>query len=85
MLLGKVAGACAQVPVHQKVGPVPLPVVDRAFVKAAHRRGVPVHVWTIDDEAEMRRLLDLGVDGLMSDRPTLLRQVLVDRGQWSPG
>jgi glycerophosphoryl diester phosphodiesterase len=84
-LLGKVAAACAQVPVRQKIGPLPFPIVDKAFVKAAHGHGLPVHVWTIDDEAEMRRLLDLGVDGLMTDRPSLLRQVLVDRGQWSGG
>lgn len=82
-VLGTVTAACAQVPVHQKVGPLPIPVVDKAFVTAAHDRGLPVQVWTVDDEAEMRRLLDLGVDGLMTDRPTLLRQVLLDRGQWS--
>ena len=76
---GRFAAACAQVPVRQ--GPVV--VVDRAFVDTAHRRGLPVHVWTIDDPAEMERLLDLGVDGLMSDRPTVLKEVLVRRGQWA--
>ncbi|MEO3435326.1 glycerophosphodiester phosphodiesterase [Inquilinus sp. CAU 1745] len=57
-------------------------VVDRRFVETAHARGLQVHVWTIDEEAEMRRLLDLGVDGLMTDRPSLLKRVLVERGQW---
>jgi glycerophosphoryl diester phosphodiesterase len=53
-----------------------LPVVDRRFVGAAHRRGVQVHVWTVDEAEEMRRLLDLGVDGIMSDRPDILQEVL---------
>ena len=57
-------------------------VVDRRFIDAAHRNGVDVHVWTIDDPAEMHRLLDLGVDGIMTDRPEALRSVLVERGQW---
>jgi glycerophosphoryl diester phosphodiesterase len=57
-------------------------IVTEAFLTTAHRTGVEVHVWTIDDEAEMRRLLDLGVDGLMSDRPDLLRRVLTERGAW---
>jgi glycerophosphoryl diester phosphodiesterase len=41
-----------------------------------------VHVWTIDDAAEMARLLDLGADGIMTDRPAVLRDVLSGRGQW---
>ena len=69
---------CVQVPTHFKG----IPVVTRRFVKAAHARGIQVHVWTVDDEAEMERLLDLGVDGVMTDRPTLLRQVLERRGAW---
>ena len=72
------AAACTQVPVRQ--GPVV--IVDRRFVDAAHHRDLPVHVWTIDDPAEMERLLDLGVDGIMTDRPTVLKEVMVRRGQW---
>lgn len=75
---GRFAAACAQVPTRQ--GPIPL--VDRRFVLAAHDRGLRVHVWTIDEPDEMRRLLDLGVDGIMTDRPDLLRAVLEERGQW---
>ncbi len=58
-------------------------LVDERFVRTAHELGVAVHVWTIDEAAEMRRLLDLGVDGIMTDRPAVLRSVLEDRGQWS--
>ena len=80
-LLGRTAGGggAAQVPVRQ--GRVTL--VDERFVRGAHRRGIQVHVWTIDDATEMRRLLDIGVDGLMTDRPIVLRDVLVERGEWN--
>jgi len=56
--------------------------VTASFVEVAHAAGLQVHVWTIDDEAEMRRLLDLGVDGIMTDEVTLLRDVIVSRNQW---
>lgn len=61
-----------------------LTVVDRRFVAAAHRRGLQVHVWTIDDPATMHRLLDLGVDGIMTDRLGVLRDVYRSRGLWPP-
>lgn len=57
-------------------------VVDSTMVRAAHRAGLPLHVWTVNDEPTMRRMLDLGVDGIMTDRPRLLRDVLISRGQW---
>jgi glycerophosphoryl diester phosphodiesterase len=68
----------AQAPVRRRG----ITVVNRRFVERAHRRGIDVHVWTIDDAAEMSRLLDLGVDGIMTDRPAVLRDVLDQRGQW---
>lgn len=55
-------------------------VVDEAFVAAAHEAGLAVHVWTIDDEAEMASLVDAGVDGVMTDRPQALEAVLAERG-----
>jgi glycerophosphoryl diester phosphodiesterase len=63
-------------------GPKGITVVTPRFVGNAHRRGVAVHVWTVDDAGDMHRLLDLGVDGIMTDRPEVLREVLVERGDW---
>jgi glycerophosphoryl diester phosphodiesterase len=76
---GGITSPCAQVPTHQ--GRVPL--VTRRFVDTAHRLGVQVHVWTVDERAEMERLLDLGVDGIMTDRPAVLKDLLVERSAWS--
>jgi glycerophosphoryl diester phosphodiesterase len=58
------------------------PFVHAGFIAAVHARGLPLHVYTVNEEAEMTRLLDLGVDGLMTDRADVLRDVLVRRGQW---
>ncbi|WP_111765841.1 glycerophosphodiester phosphodiesterase [Nakamurella deserti] len=70
----------AQVPLRMGVVPVATP----AFIRAAHRRGLEVHVWTVDDPAEVDRLLDLGVEGFVTDRPDVVRAVLQRRGSW-PG
>jgi glycerophosphoryl diester phosphodiesterase len=51
-------------------------------VRTAHRRGLAVHVWTVDEPAEMTAALELGVDGIMTDRPAVLRRVLAGRGLW---
>ncbi|MFV1989632.1 MAG: glycerophosphodiester phosphodiesterase family protein [Acidimicrobiales bacterium] len=56
----------------------------RRILRAAHKREVAVHVWTVDDPEEMNYLLDLGVDGIMSDEIQVLKQVFQKRGIWSP-
>jgi glycerophosphoryl diester phosphodiesterase len=60
-----------------------IPLAEPGFISTAHALGLEVHVWTIDDPDTMHHLLDLGVDGVMSDRPSLLRDVLRSRGVWS--
>jgi glycerophosphoryl diester phosphodiesterase len=71
----------AQVPVRKGA----LEIVTADFVSRAHRLGTQVHVWTIDAPDDMRRLLDLGVDGIMTDRIDLLREVYRERGVWPAG
>lgn len=62
-----------------------LPLVDARFVGHAHRIGLQVHVWTIDEPGHMHELLDLGVDGIMTDQVDVLREVYLSRGCWHPG
>ena len=69
--------------VPERVGP--LGVVTPTSLAAAHRAGVGVHVWTVNDEAEMERLLELGVDGIVTDRADRLRRVMEARGIWHAG
>lgn len=73
---------CMQVPVQHDVGSVGINVVDKATVDALHKAGKFVHVWTVDDPEEMIQLLDLGVDGIITNRADLLKAILIDRGQW---
>jgi glycerophosphoryl diester phosphodiesterase len=77
-VLPQIRAACLQLP--PRIGNIT--VVDERLVAACRRAGRPLHVWTIDDPGEMRRLLDLGADGIMTDDLATLRQVLTDRGTW---
>ncbi|MFD1544035.1 glycerophosphodiester phosphodiesterase family protein [Nonomuraea guangzhouensis] len=72
---------CAQVP----VGFRGLKVTTQSLIRTAHAIGMQVHVWTINDPVRMEHLLDLGVDGIMTDNVTGLRDVLERRGLWHPG
>jgi glycerophosphoryl diester phosphodiesterase len=69
---------CLQVPLRAKG----VSLASRRMLAFAHARGAQIHVWTIDDKTTMERLLDLGVDGIMTGRPRLLRDVLERRGAW---
>ena len=80
-LIGRLPGAqmrAAQVPTHAG----PLAVVNDRFIGNAQRAGIPVHVWTINEASEMHRLLDLGVDGVMTDDVATLRNVMMERNIW---
>jgi glycerophosphoryl diester phosphodiesterase len=75
---GRSPACAAQVPRRARA----LPLVTPRFVHRAHSRGVQVHVWTINEPEEMTELLDLGVDGLITDSPRILRDLLEVRGVW---
>jgi glycerophosphoryl diester phosphodiesterase len=82
--------AAGLVRIQAGVAQVPLQLggralVDERFLTAAHARDLQVHVWTVDTEAETTTMLDLGVDGIMTDRPAMLKELLEKRGQWFPG
>jgi glycerophosphoryl diester phosphodiesterase len=73
--LARTGVRCAQVPPS---------IATELFVGRAHALGLQVHVWTVNDTATMTSLLDLGVDGIMTDETVALRDVLIRRGQWHP-
>lgn len=60
----------------------PIRVVTPRFLRHAHASGLQVHVWVVNQERDMHRLLDLGVDGIMSDRADILARVMQERGSW---
>ena len=68
----KINGFCAQVPTSQWG----IPIVSKRFVDSAHKENKFVHVWTINTELEMEKLIELGIDGLMTDRPSVLFKVM---------
>ena len=76
--VGHERAACLQLPLRWNG----LPLITDRLLERAHRLGMHVHVWTINDPDQMRELLDRGVDGIMTDRPAVLKSVLVERDQW---
>ncbi len=73
-------GRVASIPLRQG----PFPLATQRLVDCAHRFGIAVHVWTIDDPVEMDRLLSLGVDGVMTDEPAILLEVMARRAAPPP-
>lgn len=76
--LGPVSASALQLPTRMKG----LRVVDERLVTLAHKAGLQVHVWTVNRVEDMAFYLDIGVDGVITDRPDLLRALLVERGEW---
>jgi len=74
--------AALQIPISYRLAGRRVHVLTPPLIRAAHRAGKQVHVWTIDDPARMESLIDAGVDGLVTDRPDRLRTVLSRRGLW---
>lgn len=68
---------CIQIP--PSMGPAQL---DAALVSGLHKLGLQVHVWTLNTLVDIHRILDMGVDGVMTDDPALLRSALIERGDW---
>jgi glycerophosphoryl diester phosphodiesterase len=77
--LRRSGAVCVQVPPRHGR----LTVITHSFVDHCHALGLPVHAWTVDDPDEIHALLDRGVDGVISDRIDILRDVLMARGQWT--
>lgn len=76
--IGEFAASCAQVPMSYGG----ITIIDKSFVLAAKARRLQVHAWTINDPDDMTRLIKIGVHGIMTDKPRLLKAVLQEQGLW---
>jgi glycerophosphoryl diester phosphodiesterase len=72
-----------QIPSDQRVFGRDLRILTERLVRTVHRHGKQVHIWTVDDEVQIERLLDAGVDGIFTDRPDTLKTVLQRHGRWT--
>lgn len=77
-LAKSLSGVVAQIPTRQ----AGIHLTNSNLLSTAREHDIPVHVWTIDEEHEMNELLDAGVDGIMTDKTRLLRDVFTHRGIW---
>lgn len=77
-LVGKYAASCVQVPPWYRG----IRLIDRALIEKAHEKNLKVHAWTINEESEMHRLLNLGIDGIISDEAILLKSVFKAHNLW---
>ncbi|HWI50813.1 MAG TPA: glycerophosphodiester phosphodiesterase [Symbiobacteriaceae bacterium] len=69
-----------QLPVSEKLGPIEIRFDTKRMVERAHKLGMKIHYWTINDEATMRQLVSIGADGIITDRPDLAVKVLKEAG-----
>jgi glycerophosphoryl diester phosphodiesterase len=76
-------GVALQLPIETMIAGRRVTVITPGLIRAAHRSGRQVHAWTIDHRADIERLLDLGIDGIFTDRIDVCKDVLVERGLWS--
>lgn len=72
-----------QMPLDRRVFGLHLQLLTDRLLATVHRHGKQVHIWTVDDEPELERLIDAGVDGIFTDRPDTLKSVLQRRGRWT--
>lgn len=72
-----------QMPADRRVLGLRLELLTDRLLRTAHKHGKQVHIWTIDNEPELERLIDAGVDGIFTDRPDTLKSVLQRRGRWT--
>ena len=68
--------SCLQIPMSYEIKGIKLDLTKKAYVNRAHRRGMAVQYWTIDDASDMRVLIELGVDAIMTNDPALLKEIL---------
>ena len=67
--------AVLQIPMSQELKGIEIKLDKKWFVKTAHMHNIAVHFWTIDDEEDMRHLIEIGADGIMTNLPHKLQEV----------